>query len=134
MTEARATAWLGWVLFTSIMLAATGVLNVLQGLTALLDDGFFHTTAAKLMIEINYPVWGWAFLILGAVLLAAGFGLALGHTWARVVGVVVAGINVLVNLGFSDAYPAWAVIAVAFDVITIYALVVHGGEGRALRR
>jgi hypothetical protein len=127
------TAWLGWVLFTSIMLAGAGAINTIQGLTALLDDAFYRTATTDLLIDINYTVWGWAFLITGAALVAAGFGLALGYAWARVTGVVVAAGNVLVNLGFVHAYPAWTVIAVAFNVITIYALVVHGGEGNALR-
>jgi hypothetical protein len=127
------TAWLGWVLFTSVMLVGAGAINTIQGLTALLDDAFYRTATTDLLIDINYTVWGWAFLITGAALVAAGFGLALGYAWARVTGVVVGAGNVLVNLGFVHAYPTWTVIAVVLNVITIYALVVHGGEGRALR-
>ena len=48
-------------------------------------------------------------------------------------GVVVACINALVNLGFATAFPGWAVLAVGFDVLAVYALVVHGAEAKTLR-
>ena len=125
--------WLGWVVFIGILLAGAGVINVLQGLVALLDEGFYRTAPSGLAINVNYTVWGWALLILGVALVAAGIGLTLGYAWARAVGVVVAAINALVNLGFAGAFPVWTVLAVSFDVLAIYALLVHGGEGKAIR-
>lgn len=127
------TAWLGWVLFVGILLLAAGVINVIQGLVALFNSDFYLVSSSGLVIDINYTAWGWALLILGAALVAAGFGVALGYGWARAFGVVVAAINALVNLGFVSAYPFWTVLAVSFDVLVIYALVAHGGEGKALR-
>ena len=127
------TLWLGWVLFIGILLFAAGVVNAIQGLVALFDDNFYLTSASNLAIDVNYTAWGWALLVLGAALVAAGGGVALGYAWARVVGVVVAAINTLTNLAFAGAYPAWTVLAVAFNVLAIYALVMHGAEGKALR-
>ena len=128
-----ATLWLGWVLFIGIVFVAAGVINGIQGFVALLDDDFYSTPAAELAINVNYSVWGWALVILGAALMAAGAGVALGYAWARVFGVVVATINALTNLAFAGAYPFWTVIAVSVNVLAIYALVVHGGEAKALR-
>jgi hypothetical protein len=34
-------------------------------------------------------------------------------------------VSALVNLGFLSAYPIWATLIIAFDVIVIYALTVH---------
>ncbi|MEV4641436.1 hypothetical protein AB0J80_29240 [Actinoplanes sp. NPDC049548] len=133
-TEPRSvTAWLGWVVFTGILLCGAGVINAVQGLVAILDESFYHSSTAALAVDVNYAVWGWALLILGAVLVAAGGGVILGYAWARVVAVVVASINALVNLGFATAYPAWTILAVGFDVLAIYALIVHGGEAKTLR-
>ena len=129
----RVTAWLGWVLFVGIMLIGAGVTNAIQGLVALFDDEIYLVTASGLAVDASYAAWGWALLILGATLVAAGICVALGFTWARTVAVVVAAINALVNLGFVAAYPMWTLLAVGFDIVTIYALVVHGGEGKALR-
>jgi hypothetical protein len=121
------------VLFIGIVFFGAGVINGIQGLVALLDDDFYRTSASQLAFNVNYTVWGWALLILGAALVAAGVGVALGYAWARVFGVVVAAINTLTNLAFAGAYPFWTVIAVSVNVLAIYALVVHGGEGKALR-
>ena len=77
------TAWLGWVLFVGILLVAAGVINVIQGLVALFDSDFYLVSASGLAIDVNYTAWGWALLILGAALVAAGFGVALGYAWAR---------------------------------------------------
>ena len=127
------TLWLGWVLFIGIVFLGAGVINGIQGLVALLDDDFYRTSASQLAFNVNYTVWGWALLILGAALVAAGVGVALGYAWARVFGVVVAAINTLTNLAFAGAYPFWTVVAVSVNVLAMYALVVHGGEGKALR-
>jgi hypothetical protein len=127
------TGWFGWLLFVGILLVGAGLINAVQGLVALFDDDFYLATPSDLAIDIDYTAWGWALLILGVTLIAAGCGVAFGFAWARVVGVVVASFNALVNLGFVAAYPMWTVLAVSFDVLTIYALVVHGGEGTALR-
>ena len=127
------TLWLGWVVFVGILLFAAGLMNTIQGLVALFDDDFFRTSASNLAIDVNYTAWGWAQLILGATLVAAGGGVVLGYGWARAVGVVVAAINTLTNLVFAGAYPGWAVLAVSFNILAIYALVVHGAEGKALR-
>jgi hypothetical protein len=127
------TRWLGWVLFLALMLFGAGVMNTVQGLVAIFDDDFYVAAPEQLVLDLNYALWGWALLILGLTLMAAAVGVALGYAWARVLAVVIAVVNAMVNLGFAGAYPYWTVIAIAFDVLAIYALAVHGGEGKALR-
>jgi hypothetical protein len=126
-------AWLGWVIFVGIMLFCSGVVNVVQGVVALVDDDYYQVAASSLAVGVNYTVWGWAFLVVGAALLVSGLGVIVGYPWARVVAVVVASINALVNLGFAAAYPVWTVVAVGLDILAIYALVVHGSAAKALR-
>ncbi|MGA5300031.1 DUF7144 family membrane protein [Nucisporomicrobium flavum] len=130
---ARATAWLGWVLFISIIMLAAGLINIAQGMVALFDDDFYGASAAGLAVGASYTAWGIALLVLGVALVAGAYGVLTGYGWGRTIGVVAAAVNALVNLGFAAAYPGWTVLAVSFDVIAIYALVVHGGAARALR-
>jgi hypothetical protein len=130
---ARATAWLGWILFVSIIMLAAGLINIAQGLVALLDDDFYLTSASGLAVDASYTAWGIALLVLGVALVAGAYGVLTGYRWGRTIGVVAAALNAVVNLGFAAAYPYWTVLAVSFDVITIYALVVHGGAARSLR-
>jgi hypothetical protein len=131
--SARAAAWLGWVLFVSIIMLSAGVINIVQGLVALLDDDFYVTSATGLAVDASYTAWGIALLVLGVALVAGAYGVLTGYGWGRTVGVLAAAVNALVNLGFAAAYPYWTVLVVAFDIIAIYALVIHGGAAKALR-
>jgi hypothetical protein len=40
-------------------------------------------------------------------------------------------IAIILQLGFLPAYPFWAMVAIAFHVIIIYALSVYGGRRQA---
>ena len=87
-----------------------------------------------LVVHVNYTSWGWTLLAIGAALVLVGYGVAMGYTWARVTAVVLACLNAVVNLAFIAAYPVWALLVIALDVIVIYALVVHGREAKELRQ
>jgi hypothetical protein len=45
-----------------------------------------------------------------------------------VVGVLLAGVSAIVNLAFIAAVPVAATLLIAFEVVVIYAIIVHGGE------
>jgi hypothetical protein len=48
--------------------------------------------------------------------------------WARVTGIAIAVLSAVANLAFMAAYPIWATLVIAADVLVIYALAVHGAE------
>jgi hypothetical protein len=85
-----------------------------------------------LTIHLDYTAWGWTHLIGGALVAVAGLALYSGKTWARVVGVAVASLSLLVNFAFIAAYPFWSTIVIAIDIFVIYALTAHGKEMTAL--
>ena len=61
-------------------------------------------------------------------MVVAGVCVFAGQVWARTVGVVVAALSALLNLGFLAAYPVWSLILIALDVVVIMALTVHGSD------
>ena len=124
----QSTAWTGWIVFAGVMLAMLGSFQVIQGLVALFDDGFYLVRPSGLIVDVNYNTWGWTHLIIGAVAIVTGLGLFVGNMAARVLGVVVALLSAIVNLGFISAYPLWSAIVITLDVLVIYAIIVHGGE------
>jgi hypothetical protein len=105
-----------------------GAFQVIAGLVALFNRQYYVVTANDLLVSVDYSGWGWIHLIVGVLVLLAGFGVLAGQTWARLVGIVFAGISAIVNLGFLAANPVWSVLLIALDVIVIYALSVHGRE------
>jgi hypothetical protein len=124
------TAWVGWVVFGATMMVLLGLFHLIAGLVALLDASSLAVPHRDLVIDVGYAAWGWVHLAGGLVALVAGVGLLTGATWARVLGVVVAMLSAIVNLGFLAASPGWALIMIVLDVLVIYAVTVHGREIR----
>jgi hypothetical protein len=133
-TGARGTSlWVGWVAFAGVLLLFLGVLHVVQGLVALLDQEFYVVRSSGLLLDLGYTAWGWVHLVAGLVVLAAGYGVFAGAVWARAVGVAVALGSALTSMVFLAAYPVWSILAIALDVVLVWALTVHGGEIRTGR-
>jgi hypothetical protein len=127
------TLWAGWVLFGGMVLILLGGFQAIMGLVALFDDDYYVVRSQDLLIGVGYDWWGWIHLVIGVVAIAAGMGLMRGALWARVTGVAIAMLSALVNLAFIAALPVWATLAIAFDVLIIYAITTHGGELREAR-
>ena len=119
--------WVGWVLFAAVMAVIAGFFNIIQGLVALFDDQYFVVAKGDLLL-LDFTAWGWIHLLIGVVMLAVGFGIMRGSPWALVGGVVIAGVQAILQLGFLAAYPVWSILIIALDVVVIYALIVHGRE------
>ena len=119
--------WTGWVFFAGLMMILSGIFQAIAGLTALLRPSWYVVTANHLLV-FNYPAWGWIDLILGLVILLAGFSVLHGSTWARVVAVLLAIVSAVGALASISAYPIWSIVIIAVDVLVIYALTVYGGE------
>jgi hypothetical protein len=124
----RATGWAAWISFAAVLLAVVGVLQIMQGLSALIDDGFYVVRESGLVVNVDYSVWGWAHLLLGVLAILVAAGLLAGNTVARVVGVGLAMVSAVVNLVFLPAHPWWSALAIVFYVFVIYGLTAHGGE------
>jgi len=129
-TSPDPTAWTGWVVFAGMMMILVGSFQAIEGLVAVFDDGFYRVTESGLVVNVDYTVWGWTHLLLGALLIVCGAGVLAGNVVARAVAVVLAVISALTNLLFIEAYPIWSILIIAVDVLVIYALVVHGRELR----
>ena len=56
----------------------------------------------------------------------AGFALFRGAMWARILGIIIAGISLIVNFAFIPVYPIWALVVITVDALVIWALAAHG--------
>lgn len=122
------TGWVGWLFFAGVIMILGGIFQAIAGLVAIFNEAYYLVPSTGLVVGVNYTAWGWVHLAVGVLVLLAGFGVLTGQTWARVVGVILAGISAILNVAFLAAYPLWAVIVIALDVVVIYALCVHGRE------
>jgi hypothetical protein len=129
MISTRSTAWAGWVLFGAVMMVLVGTFNVVYGLVALFEDTYY-TVGPQGLLVFDLTGWGWIHLIAGLAAVVAGMALFSGALWARIVVVLLASLNVITQLAFMSAYPAWSLIAIALDLIVIWAVIVHGDEAK----
>jgi hypothetical protein len=125
--SAARSGWYGWVVFAATMMIMLGTFHAIAGLVALFRADYFLVTQSGLVIDADFTTWGWAHLLLGILVVAAGAALYAGATWARVVAVVIAMLSAVLNLAFLSAYPLWSGIMIAVDILIIYAVTAHGG-------
>ena len=80
-SQAR-TGWVGWLLFAGIMLILVGAFQLIDGLIALFNDELYFVRTNGLVINVDYTAWGWTHLLLGILLIAAGYAVFSGKVWA----------------------------------------------------
>src|SRR4051794_11253956 len=87
--RSRSGAAVGWTLFAALAMILTGFWWVIVGIVSLVDDNFYVATR-NYVFKFGTSTWGWIQLIVGILVLLAGFALFSGAVWARAVGVVMA--------------------------------------------
>jgi hypothetical protein len=115
----------GWVAFAGVILILAGLLDIVNGLYALDHQ---DTPVDALFFKDNLEAWGWFYVIVGIVVLVAGFAVFQRKPWAVTVGVIVAVIGAVTNMFWIFAYPSGSIVLVIIYVLVIYALVVYGGR------
>lgn len=115
----------GWITFAAIVFLTVGMLNVLDGIVALLRSSYLSN---DLPIG-DIKAWGWGILILGAVQMILSGAILRGRRWSVFVGIMLSVINLIGQMLFVRTYPVWSLLVIALDVLVIYALAVYGGRG-----
>jgi uncharacterized membrane protein HdeD (DUF308 family) len=121
----------GWIGFAGVMLVIAGALNIVNGLWVLDHKDIGGEQVAELLYETNLETWGWIYLIVGIIVLIAGFAVLNRAQWARWVGVITASISIIVSMAWVFAFPIQALIVIFLQTLVVYALVVYGGRETA---
>jgi len=117
----------GFIIFAGVMMIMAGGFQALAGLVAIFENEFFVETR-NYLVQFDATSWGWIHLLLGLLVLFAGFAVMSGQTWGRTVGVILAVLSALSNFAFIPYYPFWAITIIALDVFIIWALTAHGRD------
>ncbi|MET8115540.1 DUF7144 family membrane protein [Streptomyces prasinus] len=113
----------GLTVFGAVMLFLVGLLDALRGIMAIAEDDIFVTTP-RYVFEFDLTSWGWIHLVLGVVAAIVAVGLLRTATWARVAGVVIAGLVIIANFLSMPYYPVWSVVMITISGFIIWALCV----------
>ncbi|MEV1061527.1 hypothetical protein [Streptomyces sp. NPDC050263] len=117
----------GGVVFGGVLMFVSGVLAVFQGIAAIAEDDVYARVGSY-AYEMNLTGWGWLLLVVGVVATLTGWALLGGiekAEWARISGIALASLSLILQFLFLPYAPFWAVVQIAIDVFVIWALSVH---------
>ena len=133
MAQQKVGAAYGFTAFAVIVLLTLGAMEVLNGMTAIANSNaqvYLNAGDKTYFLHLNPKGWGFTHTILGIALVASGFALVSGKTWARAVAIVVSAVAALVGFGFIPIYPVWGIIIIALAVTVIWSLTTFHGDLR----
>jgi len=119
----------GFILFAAIMMIMSGIFEAIQGLIGIFENEFYATTR-NYVFKFDATTWGWTHLLLGLLVVFAGWGLLSGRTWARTVAIILAVLSAIANFAFIPYYPFWSLLIITLDIFVIWAVAAHGGSMR----
>lgn len=118
---------IGWTIYAAVWMWILGFFHALAGFSAIVEDEIFVVTP-QYLFQLDVTTWGWIHLILGIIVLLAGFSVFNGSVWARTVGVTLAVISILANFVWLPYQPTWALLMIAANTFVIWALTAHGRD------
>jgi hypothetical protein len=120
--QPRLSGWaLGGITFAAAMMILIGTFQVFEGLAAIINDQFFVVTK-HYAFDLDVTAWGWIHLILGIVMLLAGFGLFAAKAWAGVTALILAIMSAVANFFMIPYYPWWSILIIALCCWVIWSL------------
>ena len=111
----------GLTIFAAVLLMLSGIWNFFEGLAAIVH-GSYYVVTHNFVFNISVTSWGWWHLIMGIIVFAVGACLIMDMLWARVTGVVIAGLSAVANFLYIPYQPVWSFVVIAIDVLVIWAL------------
>src|ERR1700750_3400271 len=87
-------AWGGWIGFPGLLMVVIGSIDFFEGLIAVIRNSYYVATPNQIIV-FDTTTWGWITMILGALLVFVGMGLASGAGWARWAAIVILVFNLI---------------------------------------
>jgi hypothetical protein len=109
----------GWTVFASVILALIGAMNAIYGVAAIASSRFYVRHAHYIVGDLT--AWGWVLLVVGVIQLCATLAIWRARDWGRLVGMVTAVVNAVLQLVWMPARPLAGLALFAADVVLIYA-------------
>ena len=118
----------GWLLFAAVVLVTGGIMRVIDALWAFDKDDEIGEGLQVLLWEDNLTAHGWLWLIVGILMIVAGFGVLSGSEAARWFGIAMASIAAISSFLWIYAYPIWSLVGTLIAFAVLYGLATYGGR------
>ena len=110
----------------AIVMIATGMILCMYGIAGLFSDMGKSTSVP---FHIGPDGWSVIYLVGGVTIFLAGCNIFVGKFWARMVGITIATVTLIVSLTHLETYPVWSLGMIVLNLAILWALVVHGNDG-----
>jgi hypothetical protein len=115
--------WQGWAFAGGMLMMVVGIFKAVSGVIGLFNDewivrgfdGYFFVDLSAL---------SWWYIIVGVILLLAGWAVLVGRTWGKWVGMFALGVAIISELAWVPIYPVWSILLIVLYVLIIYGLFV----------
>ena len=114
------------IIFATVILITVGVFNLIDGIAAIARSHVFIADAHYVFGDLR--TWGWITLIFGVLQLLAAGGIVIGNQAARRFAIAVISLNLINQMFFIPAYPFWALMIIAVDVVALWGLCAYGSR------
>lgn len=132
IVEGPKAAWAGGLtLFAGIVVVLLGVMELLQGFSAVRSDDVFGR-APNYVYEFDLTSWGWIHMLVGVIAMLIGGAVLTTRTWGLVAGIGLAVLSAVSNFLFIPQSPWWSLVLIGFNVALIWAFCEVMRENRAL--
>lgn len=116
----------GWLLFAALVMVTGGIIRVFDALWAFDRDDELVGEIDAVWFGDNLAFYGWLWLVVGILLICAGFGVLARVQWARWFGIGMAVISAVTSMLWIYAFPIWALVGVVISFAVIYGLATYG--------
>jgi hypothetical protein len=118
----------GWLAFAASLLVIVGIFKIFDAIWAFKYDDELAGDVRTIVFDQDLTAWGWIWLLLGILLIVAGFAVVKGMEWARWFGLVVLAAAAIANYSWIVWAPLWTLVLEAIYGAAIYGLLVYGGR------
>ena len=126
----------GFLLFAWVLLLCAGVLNIIEGILMVGRASVWTDPngllAGHRIVFSDLATWGWVILIWGIVQLLGAGSIAKGEQFGRWLGMLIAGVAMIIQFTFLPAYPFWGLILIGIYMSVFYGLAAYGGTHKQI--
>ncbi len=116
----------GWTLFAGIALLVAGIMRIFDSIWAFRYHGVLPSNLEAALFGHTLKTYGWVYLVVGIILILAGFGVMAKSQLSRWIGIVAAAILGISAIWWMPYYPIWSLTYIGICFFVIYALAAYG--------
>ncbi len=119
--------WQGWAATAGILMVIVGGFRAISGLIGLFNSEWIvQGYTGYYFVDISALAW-W-YVIVGVILVFAGWAVLNGQAWGRWVGVFAGGVAIISELLWLPVHPIWSILLITMYVFMIIGLIAVGSE------